>query len=66
MPNIEDIIRYENGEMTEDEVIELFRDGVQRGWVWKLQGSYGRMAMALIDSGRIWPSGRLAQETVGE
>jgi hypothetical protein len=53
MPNIDTLIAYENGELDQDEMIALFQDGVQKGWVWQLQGSYGRTAAALIKQGYI-------------
>lgn len=51
MPSVDDIIRYENGEMGEDEVIDFFQDLVDTGMAWRLQGSYGRTAKALIEYG---------------
>jgi len=53
MPNIDKIIAYENGELDENEVIALFQDGVDKGWVWQLQGAYGRQAAALIQEGLV-------------
>jgi hypothetical protein len=50
-PNIDDIIRYEDGGMTEAEVIEFFQNLVDTGLAWKLQGSYGRTAKELINYG---------------
>ena len=49
--DIDFIIRFENGEATEDEIIENFQKGINDGSVWKLQGFYGRTAKALIDQG---------------
>lgn len=51
MPSVDDIIRFEDGEMSEEEVITFIQDGINRGWVWQLQGSYGRLAANLIASG---------------
>ena len=51
MPQISDIMAFEEGTMTEDEVIDFIQDGISRGWVWRLQGFYGRTAQALIDAG---------------
>jgi len=53
MNNINQIIAYENGELNESEVIELFQGLVSTGLAWSLQGSYGRTAKALIDAGLV-------------
>lgn len=45
------IIEYEAGELTEDETVVLFSELIHTGLVWKLQGSYGRTANALISAG---------------
>lgn len=47
------IIAYESGELTEEEIIELFQAMLDSGLVWRLQGSYGRMAARLLDQGLI-------------
>lgn len=47
--------RYENGEMTEPEVIEFFQYLVDSGLAWILQGSYGRQAVRMINGGSIQP-----------
>jgi hypothetical protein len=54
-PNIYKLMEFENGELDEDEIIELFQDGIDNGWVWSLQGSYGRMATMLIEAGQCTP-----------
>jgi hypothetical protein len=54
MPSVDKIISYESGEMEMEEVVEFFQDGIDSGWVWQLQGSYGRMARQLMDAGLIW------------
>lgn len=53
MLNIDKIIAFENGELGEVAIISLFQDLVDSGLAWSLQGSYGRMATALIDEGLI-------------
>jgi hypothetical protein len=51
MPNVDDIIAYENGEMDSDQMVEFFQGLINSGMAWTLQGSYGRTAAHLIDSG---------------
>ena len=51
MPNVDDIIRFENGEMNEEEVIDFIQGMIDSGVVWRLQGSYGRLAQFYIDQG---------------
>ncbi|MCA8999022.1 MAG: hypothetical protein KDA80_18625 [Planctomycetaceae bacterium] len=48
---MDDIVRLESGELTEQETIELFQRMIDDGSVWKLQGSYGRLASQLIQEG---------------
>lgn len=52
-PDVGDIMRYESGEMDDDETVELFQRLVNSGLAWKLQGHYGRTAAALIDAGLV-------------
>lgn len=47
------IIAYEASALDEDDTIELFQHLVDSGVVWELQGSYARMAMRLIEDGRV-------------
>lgn len=51
--HVDAIIRYESGELSEDECIELFQYLVDTGLAWQLQGHYGRTAKALLDAGII-------------
>lgn len=48
-----DIIRYEQDELDDDEVVRLFQELVDTGMAWQLQGHYGRAAMALIENGLV-------------
>lgn len=53
MADIDKLMRYEDGDMDEQEVNELFQSLVNSGEAWTLQGHYGRTAQALINAGRI-------------
>jgi hypothetical protein len=58
MVDVDFITAYEAGETDEQETIEGFQRLIDSGIVWQLQGSYGRMAMALIDAGYCFIPGR--------
>lgn len=58
--NVDQIMAYEAGELDEEEMIEMFQEGIDSGLVWQLQGSYGRMAAALIEEGLCTPPGEAA------
>jgi hypothetical protein len=47
------LIDYEEGKLSETEAIELFKDLIETGAAWTLQGHYGRTAEHLIDTGHI-------------
>ena len=51
MDQLDKIIAFEQGDLEEGEVIDLFQNLINSGLVWQLQGSYGRMAMQLLDAG---------------
>ena len=51
MDLVDKIIAWESGEMTEEEVVEFFQELIDSGQAWSLQGSYGRIAKNLIESG---------------
>ena len=57
--NITDkIIDFECGLLDDTGVLELFAELISSGTAWKLQGSYGRTASALIDAGYISEDGK--------
>ena len=51
MVDVDKIIRYEQGDMEDAEIVFMFQDMINDGSVWQLQGSYGRMARFLIEAG---------------
>jgi len=53
---VDQIVAFESGEMTDDEMIELFQMLIDMGVVWQLQGRYGRTARDLIEAGLCRPA----------
>lgn len=47
------IMDFEDGNLSDDEVIEGFQHLLDSGLVWQLQGMYGRTAARLIEAGLI-------------
>jgi len=52
---VDDIIDYESGELDDKRTIKMFQKMVNTGQAWRLQGSYGRTAAALLEAGAIKP-----------
>lgn len=50
---LELIISYESGELSKEDIINLFQELVNSGLAWQLQGHYGRTARDLIKMGVI-------------
>lgn len=61
-PNIDLIIRYEQGDTSFAENLALFADLIKSGMAWQLQGSYGRTAAGLIEAGLITPEGEITDD----
>jgi hypothetical protein len=59
---VDKIISYENGELSDNEIIEFFSELVKNGMAWSLQGCYGRTAIALIKGGYISEKGEILKE----
>lgn len=50
---VNDIMRYEAGEMSQAEEVAFFQVLVTSGLAWSLQGSYGRTATDFINAGLV-------------
>lgn len=51
LDQVDKIIAYEQGDLDDDGIIELFQELIDSGLAYRLQGSYGRTATALIEGG---------------
>lgn len=51
MRGVVNVSEYESGEMSYKKMVKMFQRMINDGSVWKFQGSYGRQAMDLIESG---------------
>ena len=47
------MMAWEEGDLDDEETVELFQHLVDTGDAWTLQGCYGRQAMALIEAGEV-------------
>lgn len=56
------IMRYEQGEMNNDEIVEFFQHMIDTGLCWQLQGNYGRTAHHLLNAGVCFPKGHDAND----
>jgi hypothetical protein len=54
------IIAYESGDLSDYQTVNLFADLVRTGLAFQLQGHYGRTAAALIEAGYIDREGNLS------
>ncbi len=48
-----ELLQFEDGALDDDSVLDLFQRLVDSGLAWQLQGSYGRMAAALVEAGLV-------------
>lgn len=51
LDEVDFMMAYEGGELSDAEIIAGFQSLIDSGLVWNLQGSYGRTAQALIREG---------------
>lgn len=56
------LLLFEEGKLDVDQTLDLFSVLIQNGMAWTLQGSYGRMARHLIDSGSLTSDGTITHE----
>ena len=54
LKRMDDIIAWENGELSEEDTISLFQFLLDEGHCWKLQGFYGSAAVELLQRGLIF------------
>ena len=52
---VDQLIAYEEGQITKDEEVAFFEHLVETGVCWQLSGHYQRMAATLIEAGLIKP-----------
>jgi len=62
MINVENIIKYESGEMSLKEMVLFFAKLIKSGEVWSLQGHYGRNATAIIEAGIVDREGNIDED----
>jgi hypothetical protein len=54
------IIAYEQGDLSDYDMVNLFAELVRTGMAWSLQGHYGRVAHALIEAGYLDREGNVS------
>ena len=52
---VDQLIAYEEGQITEDQEIAFFEHLIETGTCWQLSGHYQRVAATLIEAGLIKP-----------
>lgn len=55
MDIVAEMMAFESGELDDEQTIDFFQELIDSGLAWSLQGSYGRMAHSLIESGYCTP-----------
>jgi len=62
MKKINMIIAYENGQLSDKKILQLFSQLIKSGQIWSLQGWYSTTASALIQSGLISKTGQITEK----
>jgi hypothetical protein len=60
MTNIDNLIAFEQGDLDDEQTIDLFQGLINTGLAYQLQGFYGRTAEALIEAGHCTRRGETA------
>lgn len=60
--DISAMIAWEEGTLSDEDTITLFQRLIDSGLAWKLQGCYGRQAMAMLEAGVCMPPHKGMQE----
>jgi hypothetical protein len=55
-------MEWENGDLSDEETLQMFSEFTKSGLVWQLQGCYGRMAQRLIEAGYLDREGNILKE----
>lgn len=64
--SVDDVVEFEQGDMSPERMVRFFAGLVESGMAWKLQGSYGRQAAALIEQGWIDREGNVLKDITQE
>ena len=59
MIDVDLIMDYEAGRLDAHDTLALFASLIETGQAWRLQGTYGRTAMALVQAGLINRAGQI-------
>ncbi len=53
------IMAFESGELSPNQIVDLFSELLKNGHAWSLQGLYGRTATDLIEAGYLDRTGKI-------
>lgn len=56
---VSQIMDFENGDLDDNEILELFSELISTGMAWSLQGMYGRTASSLIENDYLAEDGEI-------